>query len=57
MNGERTENERRTNGERTENERRTNGERTEDKTENTQYLLLKKIKRVLMKKLMGINGN
>ena len=27
MNGERTENKRRTNGERTENERRTNGER------------------------------
>ncbi len=56
-NGERTEDQRRMNGERTENERSPNGERTEDNTENTQQLMLKKnAKRVLMKKLMGING-
>ena len=42
---------------RTENERRMNGERTENNTGNIQYLLLKSTKRVLMKKLMGINGN
>ena len=33
MNGERTENERRTNGERTEDQRRMNGERTENDRE------------------------
>ena len=56
-NGARTELERSLNGARTEDQRRMNGERTENNTGNIQYLLLKSTKRVLMKKLMGINGN
>ena len=55
MNGERTENERRTNGERTENERRTNGERTENERRIIQKIysisMLKRRKESINKKI------